>query len=486
MRKPRVGVAGYGVIGKRLADGVALQQDMELVGVADVALTLPVRALKEKGMPHRLFCAAPEMLKTFQANGFEVALDSSLTNGDVVMLELSLKDTLLDEWSVALPLVIATPLLEVASYGTEDIVGDGDFVIEPGEEMLITVQILNTGLTYTTATASLSSIDPYLTVTDSITSSGNIDPGSFGLTRHKLVVSGGAPMPYVGVITVDMETADGADFTDSIYVNVGDFWFADDCEAGDGNWTRGGSPDLWHLSDYRAHSGTYSWHFGIDSTHVYPKNADGNIVSCPLVAGEENELRFWYWYDLTTYGSDGVYVIVHANGAADTVEFIGAGGALNNPPQEPLNIYSDWVEWSMMLPDMAPGDSLQIEFAFFSDGDDEAEGVYVDDVLFTSRIPEKTAVEDFAGEVCKGALTILPNPVSAEARILMAPSSAVAVLSIYDVEGRLVSELQRPSGARSVSWDLRDSSGRRVAPGIYLAKVKGGAYASTSKIVVLR
>jgi len=380
------------------------------------------------------------------ANGFEVALDSSLTNGDVVMLELSLKDTLLDEWSVALPLVIATPLLEVASYGTEDIVGDGDFVIEPGEEMLITVQILNTGLTYTTATASLSSIDPYLTVTDSITSSGNIDPGSFGLTRHKLVVSGGAPMPYVGVITVDMETADGADFTDSIYVNVGDFWFADDCEAGDGNWTRGGSPDLWHLSDYRAHSGTYSWHFGIDSTHVYPKNADGNIVSCPLVAGEENELRFWYWYDLTTYGSDGVYVILH----------------------------------------MAPGDSLQIEFAFFSDGDDEAEGVYVDDVLFTSRIPEKTAVEDFAGEVCKGALTILPNPVSAEARILMAPSSAVAVLSIYDVEGRLVSELQRPSGARSVSWDLRDSSGRRVAPGIYLAKVKGGAYASTSKIVVLR
>ena len=44
MAKVKVGVAGYGVIGQRLADGVALQQDMELVGVADVAVTLSVRA----------------------------------------------------------------------------------------------------------------------------------------------------------------------------------------------------------------------------------------------------------------------------------------------------------------------------------------------------------------------------------------------------------------------------------------------------------
>ena len=40
MAKIKVGVAGYGVIGQRLADGVARQGDMELVGVADVAPTL--------------------------------------------------------------------------------------------------------------------------------------------------------------------------------------------------------------------------------------------------------------------------------------------------------------------------------------------------------------------------------------------------------------------------------------------------------------
>ncbi len=55
MSKIKVGVAGYGVIGQRLADGVALQGDMELVGIADLAPTLAIRALKEKGMPYHLY-----------------------------------------------------------------------------------------------------------------------------------------------------------------------------------------------------------------------------------------------------------------------------------------------------------------------------------------------------------------------------------------------------------------------------------------------
>ncbi len=55
MAKIKVGVAGYGIIGQRLADGVALQEDMELIGVADIAPTLSVRALKEKGMPYSLY-----------------------------------------------------------------------------------------------------------------------------------------------------------------------------------------------------------------------------------------------------------------------------------------------------------------------------------------------------------------------------------------------------------------------------------------------
>ena len=50
MGKIKVGVAGYGTIGQRLADGVAMQGDMELVGIADLAPTLSLQALRERDM----------------------------------------------------------------------------------------------------------------------------------------------------------------------------------------------------------------------------------------------------------------------------------------------------------------------------------------------------------------------------------------------------------------------------------------------------
>jgi glyceraldehyde-3-phosphate dehydrogenase (NAD(P)) len=71
----KVGVVGYGTIGQRLADGVALQKDMELVGVADVGLTLPVRALRERGMPYKLFNALPESAKLFEEVSIPISGD---------------------------------------------------------------------------------------------------------------------------------------------------------------------------------------------------------------------------------------------------------------------------------------------------------------------------------------------------------------------------------------------------------------------------
>ncbi len=69
----RVGVAGYGVIGQRLADGVALQKDMELVGVADLAPTLSVRALAERGMPYDLYLVEGAKKEDFDRLGIPVA-----------------------------------------------------------------------------------------------------------------------------------------------------------------------------------------------------------------------------------------------------------------------------------------------------------------------------------------------------------------------------------------------------------------------------
>ena len=83
MAKVKGGVAGYGVIGQRLADDVALQGDMELIGVADVAPTVSVIALKHKGMPYKMFNAAPDN-KAMEAagiplSGFRFGLGTGIT-----------------------------------------------------------------------------------------------------------------------------------------------------------------------------------------------------------------------------------------------------------------------------------------------------------------------------------------------------------------------------------------------------------------------
>lgn len=79
MKKIRVGVAGYGTIGQRLADGVALQEDMELVGIADMMPTLSIQALNERGMigannvKYNLYLVDGADREAFSAKGIPVA-----------------------------------------------------------------------------------------------------------------------------------------------------------------------------------------------------------------------------------------------------------------------------------------------------------------------------------------------------------------------------------------------------------------------------
>jgi len=54
----RVAVNGYGVIGKRIADAVVVQDDMELIGVADVVSDWRIKVAVEKGYP--VFDSTPD------------------------------------------------------------------------------------------------------------------------------------------------------------------------------------------------------------------------------------------------------------------------------------------------------------------------------------------------------------------------------------------------------------------------------------------
>jgi glyceraldehyde-3-phosphate dehydrogenase (NAD(P)) len=81
----QVGVNGYGTIGKRVADAVAAQPDMELLGVAKTRPNFEAERAVKKG--YRLFAAVPERVERFEEAGIDLAgeVEELVKESDVVV-----------------------------------------------------------------------------------------------------------------------------------------------------------------------------------------------------------------------------------------------------------------------------------------------------------------------------------------------------------------------------------------------------------------
>lgn len=84
-KKVRVGINGYGVIGKRVADAVALQDDMELIGISDIVIDYRIRVAAERGFS--IFASIPEKKSLMEKAGIPVSgtLDDLLKQVDIVV-----------------------------------------------------------------------------------------------------------------------------------------------------------------------------------------------------------------------------------------------------------------------------------------------------------------------------------------------------------------------------------------------------------------
>ncbi|MEW2011112.1 type II glyceraldehyde-3-phosphate dehydrogenase [Microbacterium sp. NPDC078814] len=84
MSTTRVSVNGYGVIGKRVADAVLLQPDMELVGVADIATDWRIKSL---GGRIPVYAATDDALTAMRSDGLQPVgtFEDLLAQSDVVI-----------------------------------------------------------------------------------------------------------------------------------------------------------------------------------------------------------------------------------------------------------------------------------------------------------------------------------------------------------------------------------------------------------------
>ncbi len=85
MKKIKVAVNGYGVIGKRVADAVTLQNDMELIGVCDVISDWRIKMAVEKNYP--VFAFNNDFKASMLEAGIPIqgTLDELISDADIIV-----------------------------------------------------------------------------------------------------------------------------------------------------------------------------------------------------------------------------------------------------------------------------------------------------------------------------------------------------------------------------------------------------------------
>ena len=139
----------------------------------------------------------------------------------------------------------------------------------------------------------------------------------------------------------------------------------------------------------------------------------------------------------------------------------------------------------------------QIRFKFGSDGYVGGEGWYIDDVMIWSENAlagvscDETCDENLGVPVAFSIGPVRPNPSMGSVKIVYAvPSPGHRVsIGVYDIRGRLAATLvdeTRIPGWYSVTWNGENSSGSRVAPGIYFVRMQANAFSKSVKVMLVK
>jgi hypothetical protein len=289
------------------------------------------------------------------------------------------------------------PVLAVQRAEASDIDPDGDSLVEAGETAHLQVVLVNRGFDAISTMGTLSTNDPYLTITgDQATYDPVILWGAESYTQEPLVFSVGSdcPNPHVAKLKLDYTAAGGYVFADSFHVFIGDEpGFVDDIESGAGSWSSynftASYVNEWHLETSRRHSGATSWKAGGTGFSAYADNSDGALLTPPLLLPPHAKLSFWHWMHADeddasmTAWDGGIVMIMSGNGT--WTQIYPEGGypyrTVGSPFAPGIPCYSGSHNWSQATFDLSGYSGIvQLMFRFGTDFGGNYEGWYIDDV----------------------------------------------------------------------------------------------------------
>ncbi len=311
---------------------------------------------------------------------FEIAVDHDAPDGHVIRFSVTFTDANDSSWVSRFSARVLAPMLVYSNQWVMDTInGNGNSVSEPGETIALFVEVENVGhQALDSVQVTISCDSAYLNIIQPTAYFGLIDSQATAINAEPFVIEidSSAPAPSFPIVHLNIVGANGFQYEDSLTLIVGRTGifetFEDSTSAA--LWTHSGNNDAWHLTTLRAHSGSYSYFFGVDGG-AYPNGADASLVSPIVVLGVNPELSFWTWYS-TESGYDYGYVEISTDGGNTWQELTSINGSSGG-----------WVEVNVPLTDYNPGTVAYLRFRFHSDGSVNREGWYIDDVIVTPPAP---------------------------------------------------------------------------------------------------
>src|SRR5262249_15534202 len=106
----------------------------------------------------------------------------------------------------------------------------------------------------------------------------------------------------------------------------------------------------------------------------------------------------------------------------------------------------------------------------------------------TSEVPVTGTPEPPVATGRAGIMWVGPNPARSEVAVMLeSPEDDSGVLEFLDLAGRVIRRFALTSRTTGpVRWDLTDATGRRVEPGVYLARYRHGQMAQVRRVVLTK
>lgn len=349
-------------------------------------------------------------------------------------------------------------------YNLSEVSGNNNGFAEPGENIRLKILAKNMGTGDYSGGGTVSTSDPYVTITNVSPYSLTIPPGNVDtILSFTFNISSSCPDKHIAKFVITI-----GNITDTIpFMITTNPGFFDNMESGINGWTHYGTYDNWHQTEHRYNSPTHSWYSGVEGSWQYTNENDAKLVSPYFVVTPNKTLSYYTWYSLEQNWDYAHFDL--NNGSHFWWTFDIYTGNQTSWVQKTFNVNRFF------------GKTTRIRFRFISDYSVTQEGWYIDDVSvpFYVDVSEKTYKE-------KILFNVYPNILKDKITIFFGGiRDKDAVIKIFNSTGEVVN-IYRINSSGKILWDGKDKFGNKLSSGVYFINLNSKNWNKTLNVIILK